>query len=118
MANYRNLVVWQRARILVKQIYLFTHTFPKSEVFGLSSQMQRAAVSVLSNIAEGYGRQSDKELVYFLRIAKGSLFELESQLYVAVDLGYITEEKIAETMDLCDEISRMLAKLSYVVVHR
>lgn len=118
MADYRQLLVWQKSKILVVSVYKLTHTFPSFEVFGLSSQMQRAAVSIISNIAEGCGRQADREFLYFLRIAKGSLFELESQLYIAKDLDYITEQELAGIEALCEEISKMLARLMKSVEFR
>lgn len=110
MADYRKLVVWQKSRILVGKIYTLTSAFPQSEIFGLTNQMRRAAVSILSNIAEGYGRQSDTEFLHFLRIARGSLYELESQLYIAQDLAYITEKENLAMQDLCHEISRMISR--------
>lgn len=118
MADYRKLVVWQKARELVKNIYLLTRKFPQFETFGLSSQMQRAAVSVLSNIAEGCGRQSDKEFIHFLHISKGSLFEVESQLYIAGDLGYLTETEIVDAEVLCEEISKKLSRLIQAIEGR
>jgi len=94
--DYKELRVWQDARILVRDIYRLTHTLPKEEVFGLVSQMRRAAVSVPSNIAEGKGRHSQRELVQFLYRARGSLLELETQVLIAYDLGYITESVSTE----------------------
>jgi four helix bundle protein len=87
--NYRDLIAWQKAKALALDVYLCTRKFPKDEVYGLSSQMRRAAVSVPSNIAEGKGRHSRKELVQFLYRARGSLLELETQLSIAHELGYI-----------------------------
>lgn len=118
MADYRKLLVWQKSRVLVKQIYQHTKTFPSYETFGLVNQMRRAAVSILSNIAEGCGRQSDKEFIQFLHIAKGSLFEVESQLYVAMDLGYIKEIDLKETEALCEEVGQMISGLLYVIIER
>lgn len=118
MADYRKLLVWQKSRVLVKQIYQHTKTFPSYETFGLVNQMRRAAVSILSNIAEGCGRQSDKEFIQFLHVAKGSLFEVEFQLYVAMDLGYIKEAKPKETETLCEEIGQMISGLLHVIMER
>ena len=85
--SYRDLVAWQRARDLVREVYLLTAKFPVGERFGLVSQMDRAAVSVPSNIAEGYGRATTQDYLHFLRIARGSAYELETQLVLAEDLG-------------------------------
>ena len=87
--NYRNLLAWQKAKALALEIYRCTHRFPRDEIYGLSSQMRRAAVSIPSNIAEGKGRYSQKELVHFLYQARGSLLELETQVSIARDLDYI-----------------------------
>lgn len=88
--SYQKLIVWQRAKELVVLIYRTTGKFPKSEEFGLRSQMTRAAVSVVSNIAEGYSRKSTKDKKRFLEMAIGSLFELESDIEIAKDLEFIT----------------------------
>jgi len=89
--DYKELAAWKQAMELVKEIYRCTRSFPREELFGLRSQMQRAAVSVPSNIAEGKGRYSRKELVQFLYKARGSLMELETQVYIARDLGYVDD---------------------------
>ena len=88
--SFEKLEVWNDARNLVKMIYLHTNNFPERERFGLSSQMQRAAVSIVSNIAEGVSRNSVKEKIRFVELAYGSLMELYCQLYVSVDLDYLT----------------------------
>ncbi|MGB9071845.1 MAG: four helix bundle protein [Terriglobales bacterium] len=90
-SDYKELRVWQDAMTLVRDIYRLTRTLPKEETFGLTSQMRRAAVSVPSNIAEGKGRHSQRELAQFLYRARGSLLELETQVLIARDLGYIEE---------------------------
>ncbi len=118
MADYKKLMVWQKSRVLVGQVYRLTGRFPQSEMFGLTNQMRRAAVSVLSNIAEGYGRQLDTEFLHFLRITKGSLYELESQLYIAQDLGYMMEKEAVSALALCDEISRMITRLMQLLAAR
>lgn len=89
--DYKELAAWQTAMQLVRDIYSCTRLFPRDELFGLSSQMRRAAVSVPSNIAEGKGRYSQKELLQFLYKSRGSLMELETQICIANDLGYIDE---------------------------
>ena len=88
--SFEKLEVWNDARNLVKMIYLHTNNFPERERFGLSSQMQRAVVSIVSNIAEGVSRNSVKEKIRFVELAYGSLMELYCQLYVSVDLAYLT----------------------------
>lgn len=93
MKNYTELEVWKHARDLVKSVYQLTKDFPKTELYSLTNQINRCVISVPSNIAEDIGRQSDKETTHFLYIAKGSLFESETQLYLAYDLGYIFEEQ-------------------------
>ena len=90
--SFEKLEVWNDARNLVKMIYLQTNNFPERERFGLSSQMQRAAVSIVSNITEGVSRSSVKEKIRFLELAYGSLMELYCQLYVSVDLDYLTPD--------------------------
>ena len=90
--SFEKLEVWNDARNLVKMIYLQTDNFPEKERFGLSSQMQRAVVSIVSNIAEGVSRNSVKEKIRFVELAYGSLMELYCQLYVSVDLDYLTPD--------------------------
>lgn len=91
--SYRQLIAWQKAKVLAIEIYRPTESSPKSEMYGLCSQMRRAAVSVVSNIAEGQGRLTAGEFQQFLGHARGSLLELDSQLAIAHDPGYLTDEK-------------------------
>jgi len=106
--NYRNLIAWQKAKRLALDIYRCTRKFPRNEIYGLSSQMRRAAVSVPSNIAEGKGRYSQKEFVQFLYHARGSLLELETQLSIARDLEYI-ELPVFESLESeTEELGRIL----------
>ncbi|MFP5436307.1 MAG: four helix bundle protein [Bacteroidia bacterium] len=84
MGNFRTLLIWQKAMVVVTQIYNVTKSFPKEEVFGLTSQIRRCAVSIPSNIAEGYGRQSNPEFIRFVNIASGSLYELQTQIEIAL----------------------------------
>jgi four helix bundle protein len=108
MHDFKKMKVWQKARELAKSIYIATSNFPKEEIFGLTSQIRRSAVSIASNIAEGSGRNSDGEFINFLGIANGSSFELETQLMIALDLGYISDsESVALQQDLI-EIQKML----------
>ena len=111
VASYRDLVVWQKAMGLVSAVYQLTRTFPDSERFGLTSQIQRAAVSIPSNIAEGQGRLATKEFRQFLGIARGSLKELETQLLISIDLAYASLEDVDPCLGLADEIGRMLNAL-------
>lgn len=111
VTSYRDLVVWQKAMALVSAVYELTRAFPDSERFGLTSQIQRAAVSIPSNIAEGQGRLATKEFRQFLGIARGSLKELETQLLISIDLGYAAAEDINACLELADEIGRMLNAL-------
>ena len=92
--NHKDLAIWKESIELVKEVYLLLKDFPSYEQFGICSQMRRAAVSVPSNIAEGAGRNSDKELVRFCYIAQGSLSELETQLIISVELGYIKSNNV------------------------
>jgi four helix bundle protein len=108
---YKELIVWQRAMELVKEIYNLTKKLPKEEKFGLTSQMQRAAVSIPSNIAEGQARNGTKEFVQFLSIATGSKAELQTQLLICVDIGYLLESDINNAMNLSEEVGKMLFSL-------
>lgn len=105
--NFRELKVWKKARSLVREIYLATQIFPKEEVYGLTNQIRRCAVSIPSNIAEGCGRNSDNQLSHFLDIAHGSSCELETQLILANDLAYIAESKLIELIAKVHEIQKM-----------
>jgi four helix bundle protein len=96
--SYKDLTVWQQGRKLVHYIYLLTQHFPAEEKYGLTSQMRRAAIAVPSNIAEGCGRQYPKDTIQFLIIARGSLYELETQVHLSFDLDYIEAEALAEAV--------------------
>ena len=111
MTNYRELLVWQKAMDAAEQVYRLVKLLPREEQFELSSQLRRAAVSIPSNIAEGQARNSTKEFVNFLSIARGSTAELETQLMLCVRLNYLQQNQIAPVFNLCDEISRMLTSL-------
>jgi len=101
---------------LVKEIYLLTKMLPKDEVYGLSSQMRRAAVSIPSNIAEGQERNSTKEFINFLSIARGSKAELETQLEICIEIGYFTMLDAENAFSLSDEISKILSSLTQKLV--
>ncbi len=105
---YTQLDVWIKSRRLTNEIYSITKDFPKDELFGLVSQMRRSAVSVPSNIAEGCGRKSPKETEHFLHISRGSLFELETQLYVAYDQNYCRAESFEETLENVQHCKKLL----------
>lgn len=111
MGGHRDLLVWQRSMKLVKDIYGQTAGFPRHELYGLASQLRRAAVSVPSNLAEGASRNSRGEFRQFVGTAKGSLAEVETQLEIARDLGYMPGEAAERLLHEVDEISRMLAGL-------
>ena len=111
MAIHKELNVWKKSMQLVTLIYQYTKTFPKEELYGLASQMRRAAVSIPSNIAEGYGRISDKELLHFLYIALGSSSELETQIIIANNLTFLAEAEHKQLLELNEEIIRMLTSL-------
>ena len=106
--GYEDLVVWQKGMELVKIVYEVTRTFPRDEKFGLVSQMQRAAVSIPSNIAEGRARHSTGEFVQFISHAEGSLAELSTQLLLSVQLGFCSKERTEEAIQLTRELRRML----------
>jgi four helix bundle protein len=109
---YQDLIAWQKATQLALEVYRCTRTFPKDELYGLTSQMRRAAVSVASNIAEGKGRYSRKEFVQFLYRARGSLLELQTQLFIAQELDYIESLVSRRIRDRADELDRILNGLT------
>jgi four helix bundle protein len=109
--QYRQLVVWQKAMDLAVMCYSVTNQFPRSELFGLTSQIRRAAASVPANIAEGHSRAHTKEFRNHLSIARGSLAELETHLMLGQRVGQIAVVDLNQSLALCDEVSRMLARL-------
>jgi four helix bundle protein len=106
--SYRDLEVWQKAMDLVVECYRITNKFPRSELYGLTSQLRRAAVSVPSNIAEGRERQHTKEFVQHLAIAYGSLAELETHLQIAQRLNYLDSSQVRRVLEKTSEVGRML----------
>ena len=110
-AVYENLVVWQKSMELVTCTYRLIDKMPNSEKYALVDQMRRSAISIPSNIAEGQGRGSDKDTTHFLYIARGSLYELQTQLELCTRLGYVAIDNIAEIKDLTTEIAKMLNSL-------
>ena len=109
--SFEGLDVYQAARVLVTEVYLLQNKFPKTETFALGDQIRRSASSVTSNIAEGSGRSSLKEKVHFIEIAYGSLMEAFSQLQIAQDLGYITEQDVDEIRPSFINVAKMLSGL-------
>ena len=108
--SYEELVAWQKAMLLAKMVYGIQKQLPKEEVYGLGDQIRRAVVSIPSNIAEGFGRGSDAEFKRFLAIARGSLFEVKTQLQLASELGFLLLE--SELMQLIDEVGKLISGLS------
>lgn len=111
MNNFRKLKTWQKSTDLATDIYEVTQAFPKEEIYGIVSQMRRAVVSISSNIAEGAGRQSDNEFKYFLNIAKGSSYELETQLIISKNLGYLEVSLCKKLIEKLTEIEKMIYAL-------
>ena len=112
MNNFKKLIVWQKSRELVKDMYIITKKFPKEELFGLTSQIRRATVSIALNIAEGSGRGTNIDFARFLDIAYGSAFEVEAQIILSLDLGFITNEEHDTLTFKIQEIHKMLRKLT------
>jgi four helix bundle protein len=106
--SYRELIAWQKAMKLAKIAYGLGNDLPRKEAYGLISQLQRAAVSVPSNIAEGHGRLTDLQFRHFLGNARGSLCELQTQIELAFDLGYISDEKLQDFMEKSSEVARLI----------
>lgn len=109
--SYKDLIVWQKSMNLVEDIYNTTYDFPLKEQFVLTSQIRRAAISIPSNIAEGYGRNTTKNYIQFLTISRGSLLELETQIELCRRLKYLSDEKFKEIEMKIIEISKMLTAL-------
>ncbi|MEZ2348680.1 four helix bundle protein [Terriglobus sp. RCC_193] len=109
--SYRDLIVWQRAVQLSVALYKLTATFPREELYGLTSQLRRAGVSVASNIAEGYGRRSTGEYKQFLGMARGSNMEVQTQLVIAGELGFGDPVKFKESESLSHEVGKMLVAM-------
>ena len=111
--SFKDLIVWQKAYRLVLEVYKITKTFPRHETYGLTQQMRRAAISLPSNIAEGYGRKHEAEYKQFLSIAYASLLELETQYLLSLDLNYINKNEIIE--NLIKEVGSMLYRMIYPI---
>jgi four helix bundle protein len=111
LKNYKELKVWEKSYQLCLEVYRITQEFPKIEIYGLISQMRRAALSIPSNIAEGYGRKTILEYLRFLYIAYGSVCELETQIMLSGDLGYLNENRLSKLQKEVGEVERMLQAL-------
>ncbi len=111
MKTYRELEVWKKAMDITVAVYNLANDFPVHERYGLTSQMQRAAVSIPANIAEGYGRLHRGDYLHHLSIARGSLTELETHITLAVRLGFVTREKVISIWDMAQEVGKMLSKM-------
>jgi four helix bundle protein len=105
---FRDLIAWQKAMALVTDVYRATESFPAREIYGLTNQVRRAAVSVASNVAEGKGRLSKKEFVQFLSQARGSLLEVQTQLEIACNLGYLADETFLDLEQKAQEVGRIV----------
>ena len=110
-SDYKELQVWQKAMDLVVEIYKISKLLPKEEVYGISDQLRRSAVSIPSNIAEGQSRNSAKEFIQFLSIARGSLAELETQLLICIKVNMLSEDNIADAQNIITEIGNMIKGL-------
>ena len=108
LLHYRELIAWQRSMRLVKRVYELSSDFPKDERYGLTSQIRRAAVSVPSNIAEGQGRDSTREFIHHLSMAYGSLMEVETQILIGLDLGYLDKGIVSDFMKQSAETGRII----------
>ena len=112
--SFEDLTVWQDARKFTNKIYNLTNKFPKEEIYGLTSQIRRATVSIMSNIAEGFDRRSDKELSNFLSMARGSSSEVQNDLYIAIDLEYISQ---VEFNQLYQEAKKMAKQINGLMTY-
>ena len=112
MATFRDLIVWQKSMSMVTEVYQLTRAFPRDETYGLTAQMRRCAVSIPSNIAEGSGRHSTNEYVRFVRIAMGSLFELQTQMEISLNLEFVTREGFEALYEVSREVERMLSSFA------
>lgn len=111
--RFEDILAWQKARIVTKQVYQLTNSGDFSKDFGLRDQLRRASVSIMANISEGFGRRSDKEFANFLNMAHGSAAECQSHLYVALDLGYVSEQAFQSLYESFGECSKMVISLSH-----
>lgn len=113
MTSYKDLIVWQKSILLVKKTYLLTNKFPQSELYGITNQMRRAAISIPSNIAEGYSRKSRKEYAQFISVAYDSGTELETQILISKELNFLDQKEFNEVNGLLTEVLKMLNVLTF-----
>jgi len=111
--TYKDLIVWEKSVLLIKSIYMVTKKFPREELYSLTDQIRRAAISIASNIAEGYGRKSHREYLQFYSIAYGSALEVEAQLIISKELGFIPNTDFDKINPLLTEIIKMLYVMTY-----
>ena len=111
MESYRELIMWQKAMDLVEEVYRLVKLLPREETYALSDQMRRAAISIPSNIAEGHGRNSEREFLRFLSIAQGSRAELDTQIEICIRLKYVDMEQVVTAQKLSNEVGKMLRKM-------
>jgi four helix bundle protein len=111
MKTYREFIAWQKAMAFVTNVYKLTHTFPKEEQFGLTSQIRRSAVSVPSNFAEGFGRKGNKEFIRFIRISIGSLYECQTQLEISKNIEYLNSDDFELLFNQSKEIEALIRGL-------
>ena len=109
--SYRELLIWQKSILVVTNIYKLTRDFPKEELFGITSQMRRCAISIPSNIAEGFGRNSQGDFKRFLNISLGSIYELQTQIEISQNLEYLNTENYKYLMESCVELEKMMNSL-------
>ncbi len=109
--NFKELRMWQKGIEIVKDVYTLTREFPKEEIYGLTAQMRRSAISIPSNIAEGFKRSFPKEYKQFLHISLGSAAELETQLVIAKELGFISDDGLKDISEKLDHVSKMMSSL-------
>ena len=108
MASYRELIAWKKGMQLVTDVYAATRQFPREEMYGLTSQIRRSAVSVPSNVAEGHGRTTNRDRHYFITAARGSVLELQTQIEIALNVGYLERDRAAKLIESADEVGRII----------
>ena len=113
VASYQELTVWQKGMQLAEECYRLTQDFPKAELFGMTSQIRRASSSIPANVAEGWGREGTREFIQFLRVAQGSLKELETHLLLSQRVGLAKPDRVGPLLDLCTEVGKMTRSLTH-----
>ena len=106
--SFEELIIWQESRKFTSNIYKLTKNFPKEELYGLTSQIRRASISIMSNVAEGFDRKTTKEFIHFLIIARASASEVQNDLYISLDLNYIDKESFKTTYDHAQKIAKLI----------